>query len=97
MTTTPGPYLTDHRAVISTLNIKRVQPKRLFKKVRKLHAVSTDEWEAEFNPKNIMLSTKLDVNIESLATEFKRVLDVLAPIKTAQYHLSLRDPGLTKN
>ena len=24
MTTTPGPYITDHRAIISTLNIKRM-------------------------------------------------------------------------
>ena len=41
MTTAPGPYLPDHRAVISTLNVKSVQPKRLLKKVRRLHAVTT--------------------------------------------------------
>ena len=46
MTTTPGPYLTDHWAVISTLNVKRVQPKRQFKRVRKLLAVMTKQWEA---------------------------------------------------
>ena len=61
MTTTPGPYLTDHRAIISTLNVKKVQPKRQFKKVRKLHAVTTEQWEAEFKLENVKLSTNLDV------------------------------------
>ena len=28
ITTAPGPYITNHRAVISTLNIKKVQPMR---------------------------------------------------------------------
>ena len=78
MTTAPGPYLTDHRAVISTLNVKRVQPKRQFRRVRKLHAVTTEQWESEFNPENVKLSTNLDADIESLSTEFKRVLHALA-------------------
>ena len=42
MTIAPGPYLTDHRAVISTLNIKSSQPKRQQMKVRKLNAVKTE-------------------------------------------------------
>ena len=81
MTTAPGPYLTDHRAVISTLNVKSVQPKRLLKRVRKLHAVTTEQWETEFNPGNVPLSSNLQADVESLSTEFKRVLDALAPIK----------------
>ena len=35
MTSSPGPYLTDHRAVISTPNVKSFQPKRQHKQVRK--------------------------------------------------------------
>ena len=42
MTTALGPYLTDHWAIISTLNIKKVQPKRQKRQVRKLHAVIAD-------------------------------------------------------
>ena len=67
MTTSPGPYLTDHRAVISTLNIKSVQPKRLQKKVRKLNAVKTEQWEKEFNPANVLLTSNLKADVESLS------------------------------
>ena len=43
MTTAPGPYITDHWAIISTLNIKKVQPKRQDCHVRRLHTVTTDQ------------------------------------------------------
>ena len=92
MTTAPGPYLTDHRAVISTLNVKRVQPKRLFRKVRKLHAVTTEQWESELKPDNVSLSSNLDATVESLSTEFRRVLDALAPIKNCSVSLKPKKP-----
>ena len=78
MTTALGPNISDHRAVISTLNFKKVQPKRQVRRVRELHAVTTDKRENEFNPENIKPSPNLDVNVESLATEFRRVLNKLA-------------------
>ena len=96
MTTAPGPYLTDHRAILSTLNVKRVQPKRLFRKVRKLHAVSTEQWESEFRLDNVSLSSNLDEAVESLSTEFKRVLDALAPIKNCSVSLKPKKPWFNK-
>ena len=71
----------DNRAVISTLNVKSVQPKRLQKKVRRLNAVTTEQWEKEFNPANVLLTSNLEADIESLSKEFRRVLDTLTPVK----------------
>ena len=81
MTMSPGPYLTDHRVVISTLNVKSIQPKRPHKEVRKLNTVETEQWEDEFNPANVTLTNNLEADVESLSTEFRRVLDTLAPVK----------------
>ena len=81
MTTSPSPYLTDHRVVISMLNVKSIQPKRQQKEVRKLNAVKTEQWEKEFNPANVTLTSNLEADVESLSTEFRRVLDTLAPVK----------------
>ena len=81
MTTAPGPFITDHRVVISTLNVKSSQPKRQQIKVRKLNAVETTQWEKEFNHSNVTLTSNLERDVESLATELQRVLDTLAPVK----------------
>ena len=96
MTTAPGPYLTDHRVVISTLNVKSVQPKMLLKRVRKLHAVMTEQWESEFNPGNVSLSSNLEADVELLSTEFKSV-GCPGPNQKLLYHLNLRNHGSTKN
>ena len=77
MTTSPGPYLTDHRAVISMLNVKSFQLKRRQKKVRKLNSVTTEQWEKEFNPTNVKLTSNLEADVESLSKEFRRVLNTL--------------------
>ena len=53
--------------------------------------------EKEFNPSNVPLTNNLEADVESLATEFRRVLDTLAQRKTVLYHLGLRSHGLTKN
>ena len=96
MTTSPGPYLTDHRAVISTLNVKSIQPKRQQKEVRKLNAVKTEQWEKEFNPTNVTLTSNLEADIESLSTEFRRVLDTLAPVKNCSVSLKPKKPWFNK-
>ena len=70
-TTAPGPFITDHCAIISTLSIKRQQPKRALKEVRKLHRVTTEDWIKEFNPDNVELSSNLDGVVTSLGKEFK--------------------------
>ena len=97
MTTSPGPYLTDHRAVISTLNIKSIQPKRQQKQVRKLDAGETEQWEKEFNPANVTLTNNLEADIESLSTELRRVLDTLAPMKNCLVSLKPKKPWFSKD
>ena len=97
MTTAPGPYLTDHRVVISTLNIKSSQPKRQQSKVRKLNAVKTEQWEKEFNHSNITLTSNLEKDIESLATELRRVLDTLTPVKNCSVSLKPKNLGSIKS
>ena len=96
MTTAPGPFLTDHRAVISTLNIKSSQPKRQQIKVRKLNAVKTVQWEKEFNHSNITLTSNLEEDVESLATELRRVLDTLTPVKNCSVSLKPKKPWFNK-
>ena len=92
MTTAPGPFLTDHRVVISTLNIKSSQSKRQQIKVRKLKAVETNQWEKEFNHSNVTLTSNLEKDVESLATELRRVLDTLAPVKNCSVSLKPKKP-----
>ena len=58
--------------------------------------MSTDKWESEFNPENVKLSTNLDVDVESIATEFRRVLDVLAPVKNCSLSLKPKKSWFNK-
>ena len=43
-TTVQEPFITNHCAIISTLSIKKPQPKRAVREVRKLHKVTTEDW-----------------------------------------------------
>ena len=97
MTMSPGPYLTDHRAVISTLNVKSIQPKRQQKQVRKLDAVETEQSEKEFNPANVTLTNNLEADVESLSAELRRVLDTLAPVKNCSVSLKPKNPWFSKD
>ena len=96
MTTSPGPYLTDHRAVISTLNVKSIQPKRLKKQVRKLDAVEVEQWEKEFDPAKVTLTNNLEADVESLLRELRRVLDTLTPVKNCSVSLKPKKPWFNK-
>ena len=89
-------YLTDHRVVISTLNVKSVQPKRLQKKVRKLNVVTTEQWQKEFNPANVLLTSNLEADVEPLSKEFRRVLETLAPVKNCSVSLKPKKPWFNK-
>ena len=48
ITTSPGPYVSDHRAVISTLNTKRLNPSFTYKEVRRIKEITQDQLIAEF-------------------------------------------------
>ena len=91
-TTVPGPFITDHCAVISTLSLKKQQPNRTVRDVRKLHKVTAEDWMKEFNPTNVELSTNLDTVVTSLSKEFKRTLDKLAPVKKCSISLKTKMP-----
>ena len=96
MTTAPGLYITDHWAIISTLNIKKVQPKRQDCHVRRLHTVTTDQWVEEFKAENVMLSTNLTDSVTSLSKEFNRMMDKLAPVKKCYISLKPKKPWFNK-
>ena len=89
MTSALGPYLTDHWAMVSTLNIKKSQPRYDCREVRKIHKVSTKDWIDEFNVENIDLNTNLDQAVENFGIELRQTLDQLALVKIALSHLSL--------
>ena len=79
----PGPFLTDHRAVISTLNIKKLRPVTKRIQVRQVKRIKREQWIEEFTLDKQSLNGKLDLDclVSSLNSELSRVLDTLAPLK----------------
>ena len=87
-----GPYVTDHRAVIGTLSIKKLRPRQLTAMVRQTSNVSGQQWNDEFNPDNVDLTGKLDTMVSSFNTEPRRVYDTLAPQKETKVNLRPKQP-----
>ena len=94
VSTAPGPFLSDHCAVIGTLNIKKLKPSYAKIKVRQIHKITDSQWINELNTNNFELTNKLDTLNKSLSTELTRVLDTLAPEKECKINLRIRDPGM---
>ena len=92
LTTAPEPFVTNHRAVIATLNIKRLQPATKEILVRQVSKVSVEQWNDEFNPDNVKLNGKLDITVSSLNTELHRVYDKLAPLNKCRVNLRTKQP-----
>ena len=92
LTRAPGPYVTNHRAVIGTLSIKKLRPKQLTAMVRQTSRVSDQQWNDEFNPDNMDLTGKLDTLVSSFNTEPRRVYDTLAPQKEIKVNLRPKQP-----
>ena len=92
LTTAPGPYLSDHRAVIATLNTKKLQPKAKVKHIRKLHRVTSDQWNDVFDTNNTPLSSNLEEMVENLNKELVRIQDELAPVKKCNILLKPKNP-----
>ena len=72
LTVALGPYISDHRAVIATLNIKKVCPKAEVREVRKLHKVTNEEWNNIINMDNLTLSGNLGDMVDSLDKELEQ-------------------------
>ena len=51
--------------------------------------MSEDQWNEEFNPDNVELSSKLDILVSSFNTELKQVYDTMAPEKESKVNLRL--------
>ena len=92
LTTAPGPFVTDHRAVIGTLSIKKLKPITRTKLVRQISKVRDDQWNDEFNTDNVELNSKLDILVSSFSSELKWVYNTLAPEKECKVNLRLKQP-----
>ena len=84
-------YLTI-KAVIATLNTKKLQPKAKVKHIQKLHRVTSDQWNEAFNTNNTPLSSNLKEMVENLNKELVRIQDELAPVKKCNILLKPKNP-----
>ena len=92
VSTAPGPFLSDHHAIIGTLNIKKLKPSYAKVKVRQIHKITDDQWLDELDTNNLDLTDKLDTLTKTLTTELTRVLNALAPEKECKVNLRTKRP-----
>ena len=92
LTAAPGPFLTDHRAVITTLNLKKLRPVTKKILVRQVNKIKLDQWMEEFNLDNTQLNGKLDCLVSFLNGELSRVYNTLAPLKECKVNLRAKQP-----
>ena len=90
----PGPFLTNHRAVISTLNIKKLRPITKRIQVRQVNKIKPEQWMEEFMLDNNSLNGKLELEcmVSSLNSELTRVFNTLAPLKECNVNLRAKQP-----
>ena len=92
MTTNPGPFITDHRAIVCTLNLKKIKPTSGKIEIWQYNKVDPTQWQLEFQVVNVTLSDKLDTIVKSLDEELTRVVNTLVPIKTVNTNLRSKKP-----
>ena len=92
ITVAPRPYMSDHWAVIATLNTKKLQIRPEVKHVRKLHKVTAEDWNQAYNTDNVPLSDNLEEMVAYLNKELVRVQDELAPVKKCTMSLRPKKP-----
>ena len=92
MTTAPGPYLSDHRAVIATLNSKRLKPMFSYQEVCKLKDITQEQLIDEFKPENVSLSSKLEEIVLEFNNELTCTMNKLAPLKKQKINLRPKNP-----
>ena len=91
-TVNPGPYISDHRATIATINVKKTRPKQEVIKIRKIHQITSNQWQKEYNEDNMSLNPNLEELVQSFNTELKWTLDKLAPEKETKLSLKTKHP-----
>ena len=90
LTTAPGQYITDHKAIISTLNLKKLRSIHGKSKFRQFSKITPEQLIKKFKPDNIELSDKLDTVVMGLNQEPIRVVDTLAPAKTCNINFRVK-------
>ena len=87
-----GPFISDHRAIIAILNVKRERPKQVIASIGKIYRVTREQWINEFKDDNMALNTNLEEIVQSLNNELKCTLDTLAPEKETKLSLKTKHP-----
>ena len=77
----PGPFISDHRAVLIELSILKVIPPKVKKIIRDLHRVMDDDLITNFCDEKVSITDDLDLAVSSFNIELKWVLDIVAPEK----------------
>ena len=77
----PGPFTSDHRAVLIELSIQKVIPPKVKKLIRNLHKVMDDDLITNFCDGKVSITDDLDLAVSSFNDELKWVLDIVAPEK----------------
>ena len=77
----PGPFISDHRAVLIELSIRKVIPPKVKKIIRDLHRVMDDDLITNFCDEKVSIADDLDLTVSSFNNELKRVLDIVTPEK----------------
>ena len=77
----PGPFISDHRAVLIELSIQKVIPPKVKKLIRDLHKVTDDDLITNFCDGKVSITYDLDLAVSSFNDELKWVLDIVAPEK----------------
>ena len=92
MTTVPGPYLSDHGAVIATLNSKRLKPLFSYQEVCKLKDITQEQLIDKFKPENVPLSSKLEEIVLEFNNKLTCTLNKLAPLKKQKINFRPKNP-----
>ena len=74
-------FLIMNAAVITQLNVKRLNPDRQKKVIRKIKEISANQWIQAYEDKDLQLSDDLDQIVMNLNNALKSILDDLAPEK----------------
>ena len=66
MTSSPGPFITNHRAIVCTLNLKKLKPTSGKIEIQQYNKVDPTQWQQELQVDSVTLSDKLDTIVDSL-------------------------------
>ena len=77
----PGPFISDHRAVLLELSIQKVIPPKVKKLIRDLHEVTDNDLITNFCDEKVSITDDLDLAVSSFNDELKWVLDIVTPEK----------------